>query len=200
MRSRVASLLARYKSATEQLTMGTFHAVCAKILRHEINALGYGNDFVIFDTQDQQKVMREILEDLRIDSKKLPPSLFGALISRAKNLLQLPAEFEYWAWIRPCAKSWPKFTPATRTSLYRQNALDFDDLLMLTVKIIENFPKVLAKIPEKIYLYFGGRIPGHQRGAISVTSIILATITIFSWWATTPRAFTNSAAAILPIF
>jgi DNA helicase-2/ATP-dependent DNA helicase PcrA len=87
MRQRVSTLLARFKGATEQLTMGTFHSVCSRLLRKEISALGYGTDFVIFDSDDQSKVIKEILEDLRIDSKRTPASLFGALISRAKNLL-----------------------------------------------------------------------------------------------------------------
>jgi len=148
MRSRVAALLARFKSATEQLTMGTFHSVCARLLRHEITVLGYGNDFVIFDTDDQQKALREILEDLRIDSKKMPPSLFGALISRAKNLLQLPADLNLGL-ESPMRERLAEVYSRYQDALYRQNALDFDDLLLLTVKIFENFPKVLAKYQKK---------------------------------------------------
>jgi DNA helicase-2/ATP-dependent DNA helicase PcrA len=148
MRSRVASLLARFKNATESLTMGTFHSVCAKILRHEISALGYASDFVIFDTDDQQKVLREILEDLRIDSKRMPPSLFGALISRGKNLLQLPADLNLGL-ESPMREKLAEVYARYQDTLYRQNALDFDDLLLLTVKTFENFPKVLAKYQKK---------------------------------------------------
>src|SRR6185295_11906015 len=134
--------------AAENLTMGTFHAVCAKILRHEITALGYGSDFVIFDTEDRQKVLKEILEELRIDSKKMPPSLFGALISRAKNLLQLPAELNLGL-DSPMRERLAEVYTRYQDSLYKQNALDFDDLLMLTVKIFQNFPKVLQKYQKK---------------------------------------------------
>ena len=148
MRSRVASLLARFKNATESLTMGTFHSVCARILRHEIAVLGYASDFVIFDTDDQQKVLREILEDLRIDSKKMPPSLFGALISRAKNLLQLPADLNLGL-ESPMRERLAEVYARYQDALYKQNALDFDDLLLLTVKIFENFSKVLAKYQKK---------------------------------------------------
>jgi len=148
MRGRVAALLARFKSASETLTMGTFHAVCAKILRREITALGYSHDFIIFDKEDQQKVLREILEELRVDSKKLPPSLFGALISRGKNLLQLPAELNLGL-DSPLREKLAEVYARYQDNLYRQNALDFDDLLMLTVKIFENFPKVLAKYQKK---------------------------------------------------
>jgi DNA helicase II / ATP-dependent DNA helicase PcrA len=148
MRSRVALLLARYKGASESLTMGTFHSVCSKILRREITALGYASDFVIFDTDDQQKVIREILEDLRIDSKKMPPSLFGALISRAKNLLQLPADLNIGL-ESPMREKMAEVYTRYQDALYRQNAVDFDDLLLLTVKIFENFPKVLEKYQKK---------------------------------------------------
>jgi DNA helicase-2/ATP-dependent DNA helicase PcrA len=148
MRQRVSVLLARFVGASEQLTMGTFHAVCAKILRHEIGALGYGNDFVIFDSQDQQKTIREILEELRIDSKKMPPSLFGALISRSKNLLQLPSEVNIGL-ESPMRERLAEVYARYQDSLYKQNALDFDDLLMLTVKLFENFPKTLAKYQKK---------------------------------------------------
>ncbi len=148
MRSRVANLLARHVGASESLTMGTFHSVCAKILRHEITALGYASDFVIFDKDDQQKVLREILEDLRIDSKKMPPALFGALISRGKNLLQLPADLNLGL-ESPMREKLAEVYTRYQDALYRQNALDFDDLLLLTVKIFENFSKVLAKYQKK---------------------------------------------------
>jgi DNA helicase-2/ATP-dependent DNA helicase PcrA len=148
MRTRVGVLLSKTKAAAEALTMGTFHSVCAKILRHEIQALGYGNDFVIFDSEDQQKVLREILEDLRVDSKKLPPAMFGALISRAKNLLQLPSEVNIGL-DSPLREKLAEVYARYQDMLYKQNGLDFDDLLMLTVKIFDNFPKVLEKYRKK---------------------------------------------------
>ncbi len=148
MRSRVAGLLARYKGASESLTMGTFHSVCARILRHEIKALGYSNDFVIFDSQDQQKLIKEILEELRVDTKRLPASLFGALISRAKNLLQLPAELNIGL-ESPLREKLAEVYTRYQDALYKQNALDFDDLLLLTVKVFENFPKVLLRYQKK---------------------------------------------------
>ena len=144
MRQRVSSLLARFKGATEQLTMGTFHSVCARLLRKEIEVLGYSPDFVIFDSDDQSKVIKEILEDLRIDSKRTPASLFGALISRAKNLLQLPGEFSLGL-DSPLEERVREVYSRYQDSLYKQNALDFDDLLLLTVKIFQNFPKILEK-------------------------------------------------------
>ncbi len=148
MRERVSKLLAKNKTAADSLTMGTFHSVCAKILRHEITALGYGSGFVIFDTDDQQKTIKEILEDLRIDSKKLPASMFGALISRGKNLLQTPDELNLGL-ESPLRERLVEVYARYQDALYKQNALDFDDLLMLTVKIFQNFPEVLKKYQKK---------------------------------------------------
>lgn len=133
--------------SVESLTMGTFHSICAKILRKEITALGYGNDFVIFDTDDQQKVLREICDDLRLD-KKFPPSLFSAYISKAKNLLQLPSDLDLGL-ESPFAEKMSEVYSRYQDSLYRQNALDFDDLLMLMVKLLQNFPKILEKYQKQ---------------------------------------------------
>jgi DNA helicase-2/ATP-dependent DNA helicase PcrA len=144
MRERVSKLLTRLVGASEQLVMGTFHSVCVRILRKEISVLGYAPDFVIFDTDDQHKVLKDILEELRIDTKRLPASLFSALISRAKNLLQLPSELNIGI-ESPLAEQLAEVYSRYQDSLYKQNAVDFDDLLMLTVKLYDNFPKVLEK-------------------------------------------------------
>ena len=127
-------------------------------------------------------------------AKKCRRSLFGALISRAKNLLQLPSELDIWAWIRRCGKKLAEVYARYQDSLYKQNGLDFDDLLMLTVKIFENFPKVLEKYQEKVCLYFGGRISGHQRGAIPAAVPFRDATIIFLWSAMTRKVFTSSAA------
>lgn len=144
MRERVAKLLARYPGAADLLTMGTFHSVCARILRKEIGLLNYGPDFVIFDSDDQRKVIKDILEEMRVDTKRLPATLFSALISRAKNMLQLPSELNLGL-ESPLSDTLREVYSRYQDSLYRQNGLDFDDLLLLSVKLFENFPKVLEK-------------------------------------------------------
>lgn len=147
MRSRVAKLLSRFPGAAEKLTMGTFHAVCARLLRSEIPVLGYGRDFVIFDTEDQKKILRDICDELKLD-KKFPPSLFSALISRAKNILQTPAELNLGL-EEPFASRLQTVYSKYQDALFSQNGLDFDDLLMLMVKILESSPKILAKYQKK---------------------------------------------------
>lgn len=144
MRERVGKLLARMPGAAEQLTMGTFHSICVRILRKEIHALNYGNDYVIFDSDDQIKIIKDILEELRVDTKKLPAPMFSSLISRAKNLLQLPGEMNIGI-DSPLRETLQEVYARYQDSLYKQNGVDFDDLLMLTVKLFENFPAVLEK-------------------------------------------------------
>lgn len=127
-------------------TMGTFHSICARILRREIEALGYGRSFSIFDSDDQAKITRDILADLGVN-KKWGPSYFRALISSAKNILQTPQEFNIGldADMHNLAR---EVYARYQDFLYKQNGLDFDDLLMLTVKIFQNFPKTLDKYRE----------------------------------------------------
>src|SRR3989344_1477939 len=150
MRARVGKLLARFPGAAEKLTMGTFHSVCARLLRREISKIGYGPDFVIFDTDDQQKILKEIGEDLKMP-KQLPPSLFGALISRAKNFLQTPGELSLDVDPRMQEKVFEVYS-RYQDSLIRQNAVDFDDLLMLTVKLFEADHLTLEKY-QKLFKY-----------------------------------------------
>ncbi len=126
--------------------MGTFHSVCAKLLRKEIIKLGYSSSFTIFDADDQLKVIREICEELGI-SKKMPPTMFRAYISSAKNVLQTPAEFSIGL-----EGDLHKITQQVYTRyqnfLYTQNGVDFDDLLMLTVKLFQLQPATLQKYQQ----------------------------------------------------
>jgi DNA helicase II / ATP-dependent DNA helicase PcrA len=126
--------------------MGTFHSVCARLLRQEITRLGYTRGFAIFDSDDQLKVLREIVSDLHLD-KRFSPTLFKAYISSAKNALQAPGELSLGLeadmenLVREVYVRYQDF-------LYKQNALDFDDLLMLIVKVFQNFPAVLKKYQD----------------------------------------------------
>jgi DNA helicase-2/ATP-dependent DNA helicase PcrA len=126
--------------------MGTFHSVSAKLLRREIPKLGYNSSFVIFDADDQLKVIREIIDELAI-GKKFSPSLFRAYISSAKNVLQTPAEFNVGLEGELHRLTQQIYT-RYQNFLFSQNAVDFDDLLMLTVKLFQASPQTLQKYQE----------------------------------------------------
>ncbi|MDW7674613.1 MAG: 3'-5' exonuclease, partial [Bacillota bacterium] len=124
------------------------HAACVRILRREIQHLGYGSNFVIYDTSDQQSVIKSCLKELNIDDKKFPPRAIGGVISNAKNRLLTPAKFslaaeDYFEEIG--AKVYHSY----QQKLTANNALDFDDLIMLTVRLLEEHPQVLSYYQNK---------------------------------------------------
>ncbi len=150
MQTRMLKLLGQTKAGNGMPTMGTFHSVCARLLRREIGVLGYNSNFAIYDSADQLKVIKDICEDLGI-GKKFPASVFRAMISRAKNALQTPAEFNLGLeqhFHELCSQVYVAY----QNFLYQQNALDFDDLLMLPIRIFQSYPEILAKY-QNIFHY-----------------------------------------------
>jgi len=118
----------------------TFHAACGRILRREIPRLGYRSNFTIYDDADQLRVVRSCLEELERDPKRFTPRGIHNQISNAKNLLVSPSDY------RARLSSFYEQTVADVYDLYQRrlassNALDFDDLLMLTVEVLERFPE-----------------------------------------------------------
>ncbi len=148
MQGRVNALLSESASGrlTTQPTLGTFHSIGVRILRKYIVKLGYNPGFVILDSDDQLKVIKDILKDLDVPKQYGAP-LFRAYISGAKNLLQTPAQMEvglegYMAEI--VQQVYVRY----QDFLFKQNSVDFDDLLMLPIVIFQNFPEVLRKFQE----------------------------------------------------
>ncbi|PWH15521.1 MAG: hypothetical protein DDG58_11015 [Ardenticatenia bacterium] len=115
------------------LTVGTFHATCARILRRESTALeGWDADFVIYDTDDQLALMRQALRDLNLDEKKHKPSSILDVVSRCKNELIAPEDFQPTSYFEEVVKrAYERYQELLRNN----NAMDFDDLLMKTVEL-----------------------------------------------------------------
>jgi DNA helicase II / ATP-dependent DNA helicase PcrA len=145
MQQRVTKLISGTR-AVSQPTLGTFHSIGARLLRKEIVKLGYSPGFVIADSDDQLKVIREIVGELEI-SKQFPPTLFRAYISSAKNLLQTPDELNVGL-DGTLHELVYKVYAQYQNFLYKQNTVDFDDLLMLPIKIFQVFPEVLKKYQD----------------------------------------------------
>lgn len=144
MRHRVEELL---DGRLRGLTMGTFHAVCARILRQEADSLPYyDKDFVIFDTGDQQQVVKQALADLNLDDKKFPPNKLLNGISNAKNELITPEIYQATNYIAEVTRRvYAQYQQVLRTN----NAMDFDDLLMNVVLLFDERPDVLQKYQQK---------------------------------------------------
>lgn len=146
MKERIERLLG---DTAKDMWIGTFHSVCVRILRSCIDLLGYSRDFVIYDTADTKTVMKECLRELDIDEKSFPVRNVLSIISNAKNDLMDAATFEnvYKSDYRMSiiAKIYYRY----QTKLRKNNAVDFDDIILNTVKILSENPDVLSKYQDK---------------------------------------------------
>lgn len=128
--------------------IGTFHAICSRILRNEIEVLGYAKTFHIIDDQDQQVLMKKVMKELEIDTQQFNPRAILAAISKAKNELMNAEQFAGQAqgyYEEVAAKVYSLY----QTRLKENNGLDFDDIIMLTVKLFKNFPSVLENYQQQ---------------------------------------------------
>ncbi len=126
----------------KQLTIGTFHAICVRILRREARHLSIPSSFVIYDAADQLSLIRQALKDLNLDDKTYRPSAIQAAISRAKSELIGPAEYRpqtYWQEV--VSRVYRRY----QELLAANSALDFDDLLMATARLFGEHEDVLSK-------------------------------------------------------
>jgi len=122
----------------------TFHAACCRILRREIDRLGYHSDFTIYDTSDSEKIMKEVLKAKNLDEKAFPPKMLLGAISRAKERLIMPEEYAY---SELCNRDYRNEIVETCYTDYQNrlraaNAVDFDDIILLTVKLLQDYPEV----------------------------------------------------------
>ncbi len=127
-----------------EVTIGTFHAVCARILRRELQHIGRDNHFVIYDATDQLTIIGQALQDWELDDKIYRPLSVQGAISRAKSELLDPSEYRrrvstYWEEV--AGRVYERY----QELLLANNALDFDDLLMVTVELFREKPEILEK-------------------------------------------------------
>ncbi|TSC94046.1 MAG: DNA helicase II / ATP-dependent DNA helicase PcrA [Candidatus Berkelbacteria bacterium Athens1014_28] len=131
--------------------LGTFHSMCAKILRREAQHLGYPPNFTIYDSQDQLAVIKRILRDKNIDPKRYSPNSISYFISSAKNEFISPKEYAKFA-NSPFEEVVHLVYVEYQKQLFSAGAMDFDDLLCLCVKLFEENPKILEKY-QRIFKY-----------------------------------------------
>ncbi len=124
--------------------MGTFHSICVQILRREIELLGYKKTFTIYDSDEQLTLVKKIMKDQGYDTKTIAPQAIHSFISQAKNELVEPDDYASTAqgFILEIAT---KVYPVYQQELKASNAVDFDDLIMLTIKLFKQQPEVLEK-------------------------------------------------------
>lgn len=147
MRERVKKILKDKKISTPPL-IGTFHSTCVKILRKEVHLLGYSRGFAIYDENDQIFLIRNVMKELGIDLKKFNPRAILGKISNLKNELVTPVghskmHLEFFD------KIVNKVYIEYQKQLKQNQALDFDDLLFLTVSLFKKHPEILKYYQDK---------------------------------------------------
>lgn len=131
------------------LWTGTFHSVCVRILRRHIELLGYGKSFTIYDSDDSKRIITDIMKRLKIDEEELTPRTVQNHISRAKERCVEWAEYEGEAAGDAKLESIAKVYKLYSKELKEANALDFDDIILLTLKLFSDNKDVLAKYQKQ---------------------------------------------------
>lgn len=137
MKERVAELVG---PIARSMWVSTFHSACVRVLRQEASRLGYTNSFSIYDQADSLKLISIVAKDLNLDSKRYPPRQFQSMISNAKNELLGPSDYQM------TTKNQFEEVVAEVYAVYQRrlqqaNAMDFDDLILKTVEVLQRFPE-----------------------------------------------------------
>lgn len=146
MRERVDRMAG---AAARDVWLFTFHAFCARLLRYELENLnGYANNFAIYDTSDSKNLIKQVLKEMNLDEKRFPLPAIISNISNAKNALLLPD-----AYAREASGYYEqqvaKIYDAYQKKLQANNAVDFDDLLLLALRLLQENPAVREKYQRK---------------------------------------------------
>ncbi|GAT18093.1 DNA helicase PcrA [Secundilactobacillus silagei] len=145
MRERIVNLLG---PEGNDVWASTFHALCVRILRRYADKLGYNRAFTIADTSDQRTLMKRVVAELNVDPKKFDPRMILGKISNAKNELKTPQQLAKEAG-NPVDEIVARAYDAYQKGLQRNQAMDFDDLIMLTIRLFNENPDVLAEYQKK---------------------------------------------------
>jgi DNA helicase II / ATP-dependent DNA helicase PcrA len=146
MRERVERLL---ETDCRAMWVSTFHALCARLLRREAHNIGLSRDFTIYDSADQQAVIKQLLKDYHLDAESYNPRMVLSRISHAKNRMEGPDSFAN-TW-NPKDKEIGKLFEGYIKALKNASALDFDDLLLATVELFDQNPSVRERYAHKFH-------------------------------------------------
>lgn len=145
MRERLGHLLQRDAGQRNFMPwMGTFHGICVRLLRIDGDKIGISTNYVIYDEDDRQGLIKQAMKQLHITDKQIKPRAVSSAISNAKNELQSPAEYETQAYY-PFQKEIAKIYALYEKLRKEAGALDFDDLLLETVRLLKEQPEVREK-------------------------------------------------------
>ena len=145
MKARVGELVG---PVAQSMWVSTFHSACVRILRQEAVRLGYSNSFSIYDSADSLRLITIVAKSLNLDSKRYPARQFQAMISNAKNELMGPQDY-----VNSTSNQFEQVVADVYTvyqqRLQRANAMDFDDLILKTVEVLQRFPESKARLRSR---------------------------------------------------
>jgi DNA helicase-2/ATP-dependent DNA helicase PcrA len=145
MKERVGELVG---PVAKSMWVSTFHSACVRILRQEANRLGYNNTFSIYDSADSQRLITIVAKELNLDPKRYPARAFQSVISNAKNELLSPQDY-----VKAASNQFEQVVADVYTiyqgRLMRANAMDFDDLILKTVEVLQRFPEAKARFRSR---------------------------------------------------
>ena len=145
MKERVGELVG---PVAKSMWVSTFHSACVRILRQEANRLGYSNTFSIYDSADSQRLITIVAKELNLDPKHYPARAFQSVISNAKNELLSPQDY-----LKAASNQFEQVVADVYTiyqgRLMRANAMDFDDLILKTVEVLQRFPEAKARFRSR---------------------------------------------------
>lgn len=149
IKTRLSAIFGEDSPEAKDIWTGTFHSICMRILRRWGDLVGYGSGFGIADTEDQKKLIAECMKQLNIDTKFLPVKSILAEISRAKNHLMTPAEYQTEMGSDTRMRKIGQVYEVYQSRLQASNLLDFDDIIMQTVTLLQNFENVRENLQNR---------------------------------------------------
>ena len=172
MKSRVEKLIG--EDTAKDMWIGTFHSICVRILRRNIDKIGFDKSFVIFDTTDQRSVVKNCLKELAIDDKMFSDRSVLSEISNAKNEMLEPAEYA-----RKYENDFRKSKIAEVYSLYQKklktnNAIDFDDIINYTIKVLTENPEELEHYSDKFHYVLVDEYQDTNKAQFTLVTLLAA--------------------------
>lgn len=146
VRERVDDMLGY---GSERVWVSTFHSLCVRILRRHIEKIGFTSNYTIYDTDDQKRMIKEVLQYLQMDPKMYPERMLMSEISHAKENYVTPREYDLQAQGDYRRMQIARVYTEYQIRLHNNNALDFDDLLFKTVQLFQDYPDVLEEYQER---------------------------------------------------
>ena len=193
MRERVDKLVG---FGSESIWVSTFHSACVRILRRHIDNLGYDTNFTIYDTDDQKSLMKDVCRKLNIDTKVYKERSLLAQISHAKDELLTPDDMEMKAAGDYNMKKVASVYREYQAALRKNNALDFDDLIVKTVELFQNCGAVLEYYQERFKYIMVDEYQDTNTAQFKFITSGHRNMRICAWWVMMTSLFTSSAGQI----